>query len=266
MIGVSGFWLAAFHYHHYPVGGLIGLVLGLSLVIASDCTFNNYIDRGIDAKMSRTKKRALVTHKIGRAAALIYATALGAAGFIVLALLTNWSVVWLNLAAILSYVIVYGWAKRNTVHGTLVGTVPGAIPPAAGYAVIGPLDGGALLFFLVLVFWQMPHFYAIAMYRYKDYKAAGLPVMPVRHGMKTTRIQIVIYIVLLAAACAALTAFGYDGYIFLAAAVALCAYWLARALKQYGLPDEEWGKVMFFISLFVLPALAVLIPLGAVLA
>lgn len=266
MMAVSGFLLAAAHFHSFSLRRLFGVVVGIGLVIASACVFNNYIDRGIDQKMARTRRRATVTREISGQATLTFASLLGIGGFAVLAVTTNWRTVALNLIAIFSYVVLYGWAKRNSVHGTLVGTIPGAIPPVAGYvAVANRIDGGGLLLFLILVFWQMPHFYAIAMYRYKDYQAAGLPVMPVRYGMRATRIQIFAYIATLAIALIGLTVFGYDGYVFLAASIILCAYWAQTGYSGRSLADKEWGKRMFLASLIVLTTLSVLIPLGSLL-
>jgi protoheme IX farnesyltransferase len=263
----SGFLLASEHYHHFGIGRLIAVMAGMALVIASACVFNNYIDRGIDKKMARTSKRALVTEQVSGQMALSYAIALGVGGFVVLAIFTNWRTVLLNAVAIFSYVVLYGIAKRKTVHGTLVGTIPGAIPPAAGYvAVSNRFDGGALLLFLILVFWQMPHFYAIAMYRFKDYKAAGLPVMPVKHGMKITRTQIITYIAGLAVVSTGLAIFGYTGYVYLAVIWLLCFYWLWRGLIRYKSTKYGiWGRKMFLSSLIVLLSLSIIIPLGSVL-
>ena len=225
------------------------------------------LDRNIDQKMARTKNRALVTGEISASRALVFASTLGIAGFVVLVLTTNWLTVVLNFIAILSYVVAYGWAKRKTVHGTLIGSIPGAIPPAAGYAAVSNrFDGGALLLFLVLIFWQMAHFYSIAMYRYRDYKSANLPVMPVRHGMAATRAQIMIYIGALMLVLAGFTALNYDGYIFLAGSVMLCVYWLLLGFKMTDMPAKNWGKRMFFTSLIVLMGLSVLIPVGSLLA
>lgn len=265
-MGASGFLLAAAIFKVMPVGKFLALLGGMALVIASACVFNNYIDTNIDRKMSRTKKRALVTHKISRPAALIYAVALGTAGFAVLALFTNSRVVWLNLAAIFSYVVLYGWAKRNSVHGTLVGTVPGAIPPVAGYAAVAPFDKAALLLFLVLVFWQMAHFYAIALFRENDYRSAGLPVMPIKYGGRITRIQIIAYVIALALALALLVTAGFEGWFFLVVSLVLCIYWLYKGWSGYSLSDETWGKRMFLASLIVLVGLSALIPIGALLA
>ncbi len=264
-MAASGFLLAAAHFKLMPFSRLAALLFGMSLVIAAACVFNNFIDRGLDQKMSRTEKRALVTRQIGGPAALAYGALLGAAGFFILIVFTNHRVVWLNLLAILSYVFLYGYAKRKTVHGTLVGTIPGAIPPVAGYAALAPLDKGALGLFLILVFWQMAHFYSIAMHRFKDYRAAGLPVMPVKYSMRITKIQIVLYVLALLLATISLTVFGYDGVVFLVVCIGLCAYWLYKGLSNFDQGDEMWGKQMFLSSLIVLIALAAFIPLGALL-
>jgi protoheme IX farnesyltransferase len=266
-MAASGFLLASSHFSHFALGQLAAVLAGMSLVIASACVFNNYIDRGLDKKMARTSKRALVTRAVSGPTALTYAALLAITGFGILTIFTNSRVVLLNLAAFFSYVVVYGWAKRKTVHGTLVGTIPGAIPPAAGYAAVsGKLDGGVLILFLIMVFWQMPHFYSIAIYRFKDYKAASLPVMPVRYGMRMTKNQVLAYIWLFAAAAAALSIFNYTGYIYLAAMLGLSIYWFWLGFERLKLSsDEVWGRKMFRFSLIVLLSLSILIPLGSVL-
>ncbi|MGH7157188.1 MAG: heme o synthase [Candidatus Saccharimonadales bacterium] len=261
----AGFLLASQDHLYFLL--LFEVLAGMSLVIASACVFNNYIDRGIDQKMDRTSKRALVIGQISGHAALVYASLLGTAGFLILAFFTNWLVFGIGLISIFFYVVLYGLAKRHSVHGTLVGSVPGATPPVAGYlAVTDHLDGAAVILFLTLVLWQMPHFYAIAMYRYKDYKAAGLPVLPVKLGMKAAKRQIMAYIVAFTAVATLLTVFGYTGYIYLAAALALGIYWLWRGYSSYNvLSDERWGRRMFFSSLIVTLGISVAIALGALL-
>jgi heme o synthase len=221
-------------------------------VIASACVTNNYIDRNIDKKMDRTSGRAIAAGKVSAAAALTYASLLGVIGFIVLALFTNWLVFGLGLAALVFYVALYGIAKRRSVHGTLVGSIPGAVPPAAGYlAVTNHIDTAAILLFFVLVFWQMPHFYAIVMYRYKDYKAAGLPVFPIVKGMRAARLYILAYILAFTAAMASLSVFGYTGYIYLGVAILLGGYWFYTGFSNYKLKDELWGRRMFLVSLAI---------------
>ncbi len=240
---------------------------GTALIIASACVFNNYIDREIDSKMVRTKNRALAAGNISPQSAMIYSGFLGLAGFLILALYTNWLTVGLGLLAYLIYIVVYGIAKRRSVYGTLVGSVAGALPPVAGYtAVTNQLNLGAGLIFLILVTWQMPHFYAIAIYRYKDYKAARLPVWPVKKGISATKRQILIYIVLFLAATSMLTLFGYTGVAYLLIMVPISLIWLWLALIGYrNVDDALWAKQCFKFSLIVILSLSVMMSFGGLL-
>lgn len=158
------------------LSGLVGL-LGTSLLIASACVANNYIDRDIDSHMKRTKKRAIVNGEISGYAAILYAVILAAVALSLLLWVKLWLVALLGVVAYITYVWVYTYAKRTTIHSTLIGTIPGAIPVVAGYAVADNFSWlVAVILFLLLVSWQMPHFYAISLFRKKEYKAAKLPV------------------------------------------------------------------------------------------
>src|SRR5579872_2970145 len=143
----------------------LATVFGISFVIGSACVFNNYLDRDIDKRMERTQKRALVTGAISTRSALMYGTILGLVGFILLGVFVNVLTALIALVGFIFYVILYGIAKRGSHWGAVVGSVSGAVPIVVGYtAVTNQLDLTALILFLVLVFWQMPHFYAIAIY------------------------------------------------------------------------------------------------------
>ena len=246
---------------------LVATLTGITLVIASACVFNNYIDRDIDKKMARTKTRALVSGVVSGRNALIYATVLGLAGGGLLAMTTNLITLVLGIVAFFSYVVLYGVAKRRSVHGTLVGTISGAIPPVAGYvAVTNQLDLAAGLLFLIMVCWQMPHFYAIAMYRFKDYKAAGLPVLPVKKGLPITKLQIRLYIVAFIVATQLLVVFGYTGYSYGAVMLLLGLAWLGRALQASKANDDTiWAKQLFLFSLLVITVWCLMLALEAVL-
>jgi protoheme IX farnesyltransferase len=214
--------------------------------------------------MERTKKRAIAAGNVSGFAAISYGSALAVAGFIILAVFTNWLVFGLGVIAIVFYVVFYGLAKRRSVYGTLVGSIPGATPSVAGYlAVTNHIDSAALILFLILVFWQMPHFYAIAMYRYKDYKAAGLPVLPVERGMAAARVQILAYIIALTIAATLLSVFGYTGYIYLTVVLALGVYWLLQGRSYKSSNAAKWGKKMFLSSLVVSLGLSMIIATGA---
>lgn len=171
---------------------LLYTLLGLGLIIASAGVFNSYIDRFADAKMERTKNRPLVRGEISNQKALLFGTFLGLVGVFVLALKTNPLTVFVALSGFSIYLILYAFMKYHSFYGTLVGSLAGAVPPVVGYcAVSNTFDAGAVLIFLMLVLWQMPHFYAIAIYRQEDYAAASIPVLPIVKGMEATKIQIV---------------------------------------------------------------------------
>jgi protoheme IX farnesyltransferase len=252
---------------HFDWTLLLAVWGGVALVIASGCVFNNYIDRGIDVKMKRTKKRALVTGAVSGQAALTFGTVLGLAGFTLLGVCTNLLTVAVGFVGFVFYVVIYGIVKRMSPFGTVVGSVSGAIPPVAGYtAAANALDGGALLLFAILSFWQMPHFYSIAMYRSKEYAAAGIPVLPLVKGMRQTKIYILIYIVAFLGAVMSLTVFGYTGYLYLAVALLFGLVWLWKGVQGFkALDDNKWARTMFGYSLLALMAASIMICVDALL-
>jgi len=249
----AGFLLAA--EGHVNWGRLLATLVGTSLVIGSACVCNNYLDRNIDKKMARTRNRASVTGAVSLKRGLSFATVIGVLGFGALLLWVNVLTAELGAIAFVAYVALYGYTKRRSVHGTLVGSVSGAIPPVAGYAAASnQLGTAASLLFLIMTFWQMPHFYAIAMYRLKDYQAAGIPVLPAVKDVRQTKIQIFLYIIGFGLACSLLTITGYTGWSFLVTMTALTLYWLNLGRRK--LPDEQWGKRIFLFSLIVVMVLS----------
>ena len=261
----GGFLLAS--KRHIDIGLLLATLAGLSLIIASACVFNNYIDRDIDKKMVRTKKRALVSGIISGRNALIYASLLGLTGGLILGLFTNLLTLSIALAGLFAYVVLYGVGKRRTVHGTVIGSISGAVPPVVGYtAVTDRLDTGALLLFIILVCWQMPHFYAIAIYRSKDYTAAKIPVLPLKRGLRHTKIQMAGYILAFTAATIALAGFGYAGTAYLVVMVLVSLAWLRLALQGFKTKDDNaWARKLFRFSLIVTLTFSIMISLNAVL-
>jgi protoheme IX farnesyltransferase len=243
------------------------MLVGLSLVMASACVFNNYLDRGIDAVMARTRKRALVTGQVSGRAALIYASGLGLIGIIVLAVFTNLLTAGLAATGFIAYVALYGWGKRHSIYGTEIGSISGAVPPVVGYtAVTGYLDSGALILFLILVFWQMPHFYAVATYRLDDYSAAKLPVLPAAKGLRRTRIEMLIYIIAFILATLSLAVLNYTGFTYELVAGLLGLGWIWVWAGGRKAPDPtKWARTMFKYSLLVITVLSVVIAFGRLL-
>lgn len=262
---LAGFFLAS--KWHFEFGLLAATLGGMALVIAAGCVFNNYLDRVLDAKMVRTKQRALVSGAVSGRAAIIYASCLGIIGFLILASGTNALTVYLGILALFNYVVMYGVSKRQSVHGTVVGSVAGALPPVAAYtAVTNHIDGGAIILFFIYVFWQMPHFYAIGMYRFKDYKAAGLPILSVKKGMRTSKVYILGYTVAFIITSLLLTSFGYTGYVYMVVMACTGLYWLYKGLKGFETKnDDKWAGQMFGTSLVVVMVLAVMLSIGPLL-
>lgn len=267
MTAIAGFFLAA-SVVGFVWQAFVGVVCGIAFVIASACVVNNVLDRDIDTRMKRTAKRSVASGHIRRRNALLFAAALGGVGFGLLALLTNGLTLLLGVVAYGWYIVVYGFAKRTTPFSTIIGGVPGALPPLAGYtALTGQLDVAALALFLILFFWQLPHFYAISMFRRDDYAAAGLPVWSVRYGMKSTRRHILIAAICYGLAALLLVFTGYVGVVYAVASTAVSAYWLVTGIRRYRRDsDVIWAKAMFGVSLLVLLTMSGLIAIGGFVA
>ncbi|MCA9323950.1 heme o synthase [Candidatus Saccharibacteria bacterium] len=239
------------------------LLFGTSAIIASACVFNNIFDRNIDAKMKRTRKRALVSGKISTTNARIFGSMLFALGVSSLYFFVGkWTLI-VGLIGFLDYVYVYTPLKPRTHHATLLGGISGATPPVAGYvAVTGTLDTTSLVLFLILLFWQMPHFFAIALFREAEYKSARIPIHPLVKGIRATKIQMLLYTAAFFLACISLAAVTNVSKTFLLSMTALSIYWLWHGLRNFELTDVvRWAKGMFGISLLVLLAFSVVLGL-----
>ncbi|MBC7581874.1 protoheme IX farnesyltransferase [Aeromicrobium sp.] len=247
------------------ISTFLAVVVGTSLVIAGACVYNNVIDRRIDKQMLRTRQRALVTGAITPMAGTIYATVLTIVGFSLLALFTNVTVVVVGVIGIIDYVILYGWTKRHTQISTIVGSISGATSILAGYtAAVGHFDSAGALLFLILTIWQMPHFYAIAMYRKRDYAAAHLPLMPSKHREAIVKARILAYIVALMVVSVLLTTTGFAGVLCMTILLLLSGVWLLTGVSKYHLESAVWGKQMFLVSLVVNLGISVAIAIGSV--
>lgn len=255
----GGFFLAS--KNHIDFALFLATLTGLSCIIASACVFNNYIDRDIDQKMDRTKNRALVKKLIPKGHAIIFAVLLLIVGTLILARYTNLLTVSLALAGFFFYVVVYGIWKRRSVYGTVIGSLSGAVPPIVGYcSVMNRFDNAALILFMILVLWQMPHFYAIAIYRLKDYSSASIPVLPVKKGIKTTQVHMFFYIIAYTLMTLMLSVFGYTGLIYLVVSLLLGLIWLVLCIKGFTTKNTTiWARRMFTVSIIVLVVLFLVI-------
>lgn len=255
---VGGFFLAS--KGSLELDLFLATLVGVSLVIASGCVFNNYIDRDIDCLMERTRNRVLVQGLIGPRATLRYATGLGVVGVALL--------YWVNpLSAALGglgFVVYVGlytlWLKRRSVYGTLVGSLSGATPPVIGYcAVSNEFDSGALILLLIFSLWQMPHSYAIAIFRFKDYQAAAIPVLPVKKGIALTKSHMLRYIMAFALATVMLTFSGHAGFFYFAVAALVSLIWLVMAWKGFQVTDDRvWARQLFIFSIVAITSLSLM--------
>lgn len=235
-------------------------LVGLALVIASGCAFNNLIDRDIDALMERTRNRPLVQGTITPATTAGFATLLGLAGFTML-LNTNLLTAGLAAFGFAIYVGAYSlYFKRHSVYGTLIGSLSGAVPPVVGYcAVTGEFDLGALILLVTFCIWQMPHSYAIAIFRFRDYQAAGIPVLPVAKGIKLAKGHIVGYTGVFILASLALTAAGYTGIAYFVVMLMMGLYWLKLGVDGYRATDDvKWARGNFGFSILTVTVLSVM--------
>ncbi len=257
---IGGFLLASKGSLDVPL--FILTMVGVSLVVASGCVFNNYIDRDIDCIMERTKNRALVRGLIAPGVSLWYATALGVAGIALLYFAANPFAALLAVLGFLVYVGVYSlYMKRHSVYGTLVGSLSGAAPPVIGYcAVSGQFDSGAFILLAIFSLWQMPHSYAIAIFRFKDYQAANIPVLPVVKGIPVAKLHITLYILAFMVPTLMLFLGGYAGYKYLVVATAVSVWWLGMALSGYkaAVDDSLWARKLFMFSIVTITCLSVM--------
>ena len=255
----GGFFLAS--KGNFDLVLYLAVALSVSLIVASGCVFNNFIDRDIDIKMERTKNRALVTGLISPSQALIYASVLGIVGLALLYSMTNLLSTLLVVIGFVVYVGFYSlYLKRHSVYGTLIGSISGAMPPVIGYcAVSNQFDTGAAILLVIFSIWQMPHSYAIAIFRFNDYAAASIPVLPVKDGILTAKKHIVAWIIAFTIATLMLTVMGYTGYVYFVVAAMMCVYWLHLAIIGFKTEDDtQWAKKLFLVSVIIVTILSIL--------
>lgn len=239
--------------------------VGTAMVISSACVINNFLDQDIDAKMDRTQNRPLITGEVSGKGAVLFGAALGLFGFMLLILFTNWWVVGTGLFGWIVYVWLYGaLGKRQSVHGTLVGSLSGAAPILAGYvAVTNQLDAAAILLFLILFLWQMPEFYSISIYRRREYAAAGIPVSGVVRGVASTKRQIFVYTILTVICALLLAATPLAGWTYFVVMLIFSFRWLQ--LTAEGLltkEDDTWARRNFHFSLVILIVFSLIISIN----
>ncbi|MDO4643398.1 MAG: heme o synthase [Cardiobacteriaceae bacterium] len=260
LAAAAGYFLGA--QGNIELSVLLSVLIGSSAVIASGCMFNNYFDRDIDQKMRRTRHRIGALQRTGYGTTLILASVEVILGLLVLWFGASLLAAGFGLLGFTVYVILYTLCyKRQSVHGTLIGSLSGACPPIIGYcAACGRFDMGALILLATFCFWQVPHSYAIAIYRYDDYRAANIPVLPLKDGIQQARKHIIAYIIAFAIAALMLALCGYTGIFYTLSMGSLSLYWLYLAKVGYQPSGaQRWAKKVFLFSLVTITAFSFLI-------
>jgi len=217
-----------------PWDALVFGNLGIGLAAASAAVINHVLDERIDAQMSRTKRRPLPTGKLSSRAALLFAASLCVLSMTTLCWLVNALTAALTFASLIGYAVVYTvWLKRATSQNIVIGGAAGAAPPVLGWAAVtNSVDPNALLLFLIVFVWTPPHFWALAIARRDEYAKVGIPMLPVTHGIEFTRLQVLLYTMLLTAVTLMPFVTGMSGLIYLGAALVLNAMFIWYAWKM----------------------------------
>jgi protoheme IX farnesyltransferase len=215
-----------------PFDAMVWGNLGIACASACAATLNHVLDRRIDAQMTRTRGRPLPRGRLSERQALVFAAVLGFASMAVLAFLVNPLTALLTFLSLIGYAVIYTvWLKRATSQNIVIGGAAGAAPPVLGWtAVTGSVDANALLLFLIIFVWTPPHFWALAIARRDEYARAGIPMLPVTHGVEYTRLHVLLYTVLLVLVTLLPFLTRMSGLIYLAAALVLNSFFLYYAL------------------------------------
>jgi len=216
-----------------PLDALLYGNIGIALAAASAAAYNHVLDRRIDAYMARTRGRPLPTGTLTHRQAIAFATVLGIASMLVLALLVNTLTAVLTFCSLIGYAVLYTvWLKRATPQNIVIGGAAGAAPPVLGWAAVtNTIHPHALLLFLIIFAWTPPHFWALAIARRNDYAKAEIPMLPVTHGVEFTRLHVLLYTVILALVTLLPYVTGMSGLIYLAAALVLNTRFLIHAVR-----------------------------------
>ncbi|MGI9481935.1 MAG: heme o synthase [Hyphomicrobiales bacterium] len=244
----------------HPVLGFVA-ILAIAVGAGASGALNMWYDADIDARMQRTAKRPVPRGRITAGEALGFGATLSVGSVVVMGVTINWAAAAILAGSIAFYLFIYTmWLKRSTPQNIVIGGAAGAFPPMIGWAAVtGSVDLASISLFLIIFMWTPPHFWALALYKCRDYERVGVPMLPVVAGEDETRKQIWIYSLLLMPVTIAPFALGSAGYAYLSAAVVLGGYFLALAWQVYrvrdGVATDRAPRKLFAYSIFYLFAL-----------
>ena len=228
--------------------------LGIALCAGGAAAVNHLVDRQIDMKMARTFNRPVAKGRVAPGNALIFALLLGVSGMVILLVYINALTAWLTLASLLGYAVIYTlFLKRATPQNIVIGGLAGAAPPLLGWtAVTGEIHGHALLLVLIIFAWTPPHFWALAVHRRDEYAKADIPMLPVTHGIRYTKLHILLYTLILLIVTVLPFVVGMSGWLYLAGAVLLGIGFLYWASVMMVGKNEAAGMATFKYSILYL--------------
>jgi len=237
------------------------LLLGIGLAAASGAALNHVIDRRIDAVMDRTRNRPLPTGQLETQKALVFAIAMGVVAMGILVLAVNVLTAVLTFFALIGYAVIYTvFLKRTTPQNIVWGGLAGALPPLLGWvAVTGQITVEPLLLVLLIFVWTPPHFWALAIRRREDYARAGIPMLPVTHGVAFTKLQVLLYTLMLLTVSLVPFIIHMTGLIYLVGALALGIGFVFHAYRLWRSPDDRYAMPTFGYSIFYLTAMFALL-------
>ncbi len=242
-----------------PLNILLAATVGIALVAGAAAAVNCLVEQKIDAMMLRTSRRPLPRGELTSLQTALFAAAIGGIGLVMLHQWVNALTMWLTLATFVGYAVIYTVIlKPMTPQNIVIGGASGAMPPVLGWAAVtGEVTADALTLFLIIFAWTPPHFWALALYRKKEYAKAGVPMLPVTHGDKFTRLHVLLYTVILCACSLLPFVVRMSGAIYLAAAIVLGGVFLAYAVRIYVNYSDALARRTFRYSITYLSALFV---------
>lgn len=240
-----------------PLDILLAATVGIGMASGAAAAFNCLVEQAIDAKMARTRGRPLPTGQVTSKQTFIFASIMASIGLAILYVFVNPVTMWLTLATFVGYAVIYTvFLKPATPLNIVIGGLSGAMPPALGWAAVtGSVSAEAWILVLIIFAWTPPHFWALALYRREEYAKSGLPMLPVTHGEEYTRLQILLYTIILVAVTLMPFAMRMSGFIYLGSAMLLNAVFMWYALSLYRKYTDTLARSMFKFSILYLTLL-----------
>jgi len=237
-----------------PLDILFFSSIGIAFVSGAAAAFNCLIEEKIDAKMARTRGRPLPLGQVSQKETIVFSVLLGCLGLLMLYFFVNSLTMWLTLVTFFAYAVIYTiFLKPATPMNIVIGGASGAMPPVLGWsAVTNQVTPEALILFLIIFCWTPPHFWALALYRRKEYEKVGMPMLPVTHGEKYTRLQIVLYTIILVIVTMMPFSVGMSGLIYIIFATLLNAYFLYYTVMLYRQYSDKLSMKIFRYSIWYL--------------